>query len=495
MIRPKWGFHWEEVQRRGVDILIALDVSTSMLAEDVSPNRLDRAKRKISDLLKIIQGDRVGLIAFAGTAFLQCPLTLDHGAIAIFLDSIDTDLIPVPGTAIGQAIELALKAFESSPKNSRALILITDGEDTTGNPLEVAKKANEQGVKIYTIGIGKEGGVPIPDGKQGGFKKDRKGEVVLTHLDEQSLQKIALETGGSYVRSVSGDLDLDKVYEDIQKKTEDKELKSGRQRRYEERYQWPLFLALLCLILEVLMSERIREVRSQRIFVPRLFKKTRISLLLFFLSSIGGATAFSSSGEKNYKKGDYQGALKEFLDAQINSPNDLILKYNSANAYYKLNQFQEAEKLYSQVASAGDPTISQRAIYNLGNTAYRQGKLEQSLSFYQKALELDPKDEDAKFNIEFVKKEIQRRIEENKKNPQGQPPPKSESAKQENKGSNPKEEAGKKEEKPPTAEQASGRPMSKEEAEQWLSSLQEDRKKFNHNSAEGPRQYQVEKDW
>ena len=256
LLQPKWGFQWEEVKRKGVDIMLALDVSKSMLAQDVSPNRLERAKRKIIDFLQIVQGDRVGLIAFAGTPFLQCPLTLDHGAVQIFLDSVGTDLIPVPGTAIGEAIELAIKSFGQSDRSSRALILITDGEDTVGKPLEAAKKANEAGIKIYTIGIGKDGGTPIPNLEGGGFKKDRSGNVVMTKLDEQSLQKVALETGGSYVRSVSGDLDLEKIYEDIQKSTEEKELKSGRQKRFEERFQWPLILAFFCFFLEACLPER-----------------------------------------------------------------------------------------------------------------------------------------------------------------------------------------------------------------------------------------------
>ncbi|MFN8369195.1 MAG: VWA domain-containing protein [Bacteriovoracaceae bacterium] len=171
LLGPRYGYHWEEVKRKGVDIIIALDVSKSMLAEDISPNRLERAKRKIGDFLNMIQGDRVGLVAFAGTSFLQTPLTLDYGAVKIFLDELDTDLIPVPGTALGEAIEKSIKAFDQEDKKSRVLIIITDGEDHLGNPLDVAKKASEQGIKIYTIGIGKEEGAPIPDKVHGGFKR------------------------------------------------------------------------------------------------------------------------------------------------------------------------------------------------------------------------------------------------------------------------------------------------------------------------------------
>lgn len=256
LTHPRWGFKWEELRQEGVDIIIALDVSNSMLAEDVKPNRLTRAKHKVSDLINMLEGDRVGLVAFAGTSFLQCPLTLDYSAAVIFLDAIDTGLIPVPGTAIAHAIRTATQAFSSREKKSKVIILITDGEDQRGQALEATREAKEQGIKIYTIGIGLESGAPIPN-VGGGFKKDGQGNVVLSKLDESTLQKIALETGGIYVRSVTGDLDLNKIYlEDIKKTVEKKELKTARRQLWQERFQWLVFAALICLVLEPLVRER-----------------------------------------------------------------------------------------------------------------------------------------------------------------------------------------------------------------------------------------------
>ncbi|MBW2652317.1 MAG: VWA domain-containing protein [Deltaproteobacteria bacterium] len=258
LTRPQWGFHWEEIKRVGVDVMVAIDVSESMLAEDVKPNRLERAKREVIDLIEMLEGDRIGLIAFAGTSFVQCPLTLDYGACKMFLDYIDTDLIPVPGTAIAEAIRTSLKSFNKRERKSKALILITDGEDHEGEPIDAAKEAKKEGIKIFTIGVGREGGAPIPlkDGS-GGFKKDRKGDIIKTHLDEITLQKIALETGGSYVRSVTGDMDLDKIYQEgIKQHVEQKQLKSTRKRRWEERFQWFIFFALLFVSVEFFVSER-----------------------------------------------------------------------------------------------------------------------------------------------------------------------------------------------------------------------------------------------
>ncbi len=248
--QPRWGYYWKDLEQKGVDIVIALDVSSSMLAQDIKPNRLERAKYKIMDLLNMLEGDRVGLVAFAGTSYLQCPLTLDYSATRIFLNAIDTELIPVPGTAIGHAIRTSVKAFNPQDTRSRAIILITDGEDHTGDAIQSANWAKEHKTKIFAIGIGSNIGAPIPNPKPGasGFKKDKDGEVILTKLDEPTLKQMALQTGGSYVRSVSGDMDLQKLYrENIKHKVKSKEIKTERKRVWKERFQWMIFAALLCL--------------------------------------------------------------------------------------------------------------------------------------------------------------------------------------------------------------------------------------------------------
>ncbi len=264
LTRPQWGYQWEDIRQEGVDIIITLDVSSSMLAEDIKPNRLERAKRKISDLLDMLKGDRVGLVAFAGTAFVQCPLTLDYSAARIFLDAIDTDLIPVQGTAIGEALRTSIKAFRTEEKKSKAIILITDGEDQTGQALAAAKEAKDAGIKIYAIGIGNEIGAPLPNpNKAGGFRKNNEGEVILSKLDEATLQQISLQTGGSYVRSVTGDIDLKTIYsEQINRNLEKKELKSERRKIWQERFQWFICLALLFLLYETHLSARKPEVNS-----------------------------------------------------------------------------------------------------------------------------------------------------------------------------------------------------------------------------------------
>lgn len=267
LAEPKFGFVWEEVRRRGVDVVVALDVSDSMLVEDAEAggdlSRLGRAKREITDLLRLMEGDRVALVAFAGTAFLQCPLTLDYAAAEIFLDDVSTDLIPVKGTNLGAALRTSLEAFEGASQPSRAIILITDGEDHSGDALEVAEEAAREQVRVFTIGIGRDEGAPIP-APDGGIRRDRHGEIILSKLDEPTLQKIALATGGRYVRSVTGDVDLEQIYsQGIKATLEDQELGSRRRQRWEERFQWILAVALLALMLEPLVSERVRRLRSE----------------------------------------------------------------------------------------------------------------------------------------------------------------------------------------------------------------------------------------
>ena len=256
LAQPRWGFQWEDLRQRGVDIVVALDVSNSMLATDIKPSRLERAKHKVADMLRMLKGDRVGLVAFAGTSFLHCPLTLDYQAAEMFLGALDTDLIPVQGTAIGHAINTSINAFSTVEKKSKVIILITDGEDHEGTALKALQLAQQEGVKIFVIGIGQEEGVPVPD-PSGGFKRNRSGEIVLSKINEPLLEKIAVESGGTYVRSVHGDMDLRTIYlKQIQQSVEKKELKSSRRKHWIDRFQWLILAGLLCLVGERWVREK-----------------------------------------------------------------------------------------------------------------------------------------------------------------------------------------------------------------------------------------------
>ncbi len=262
LMRPQWGFAWQEVTRKGLDILIAMDVSKSMLAQDVKPNRLERSKLAIKGMVGKLRGDRVGLIAFAGSAFLQAPLTLDYGGFLLALDDLTAETIPRPGTAISTAIREAIKVFKDADKDFKVLMVITDGEDHEGDPVKAAAEAKKEGIRIYCVGVGTKEGDLIPElGDTGrrGFLKDREGAVVKTRLNEDALQKIALETGGAYIHATGAEFGLDVLYDRKISKLEKRELESQMRKAYTERFQIFLMIAAIILFLEPLIGERRRE--------------------------------------------------------------------------------------------------------------------------------------------------------------------------------------------------------------------------------------------
>ncbi|MBN2236311.1 MAG: VWA domain-containing protein [Bacteroidales bacterium] len=257
LANPQIGSKLEEVERKGVDLVIALDVSNSMLAEDIKPNRLERAKRAISQLIDKLEGDRIGIVVFAGKAYMQLPITSDYSAAKLFLSTIDTDVVPTQGTSIGQAIELSLTAFKEN-KHEKAIVIITDGEDHDDDPVSAATNALEQTVRVYTIGIGLPEGAPIPEfknGQQMGFKKDLSGKTVITKLDELTLQKVATAGGGIYVRANNTSAGLNQVFSEISK-MEKQKYETKMFSDYEDRFQYFIALALFLLVLEIFIFEK-----------------------------------------------------------------------------------------------------------------------------------------------------------------------------------------------------------------------------------------------
>lgn len=253
LARPQWGFEWQKVTRQGADILVAIDVSKSMLATDVKPNRLERTKLAVRDLLKKLKGDRVGLIAFAGDSFLMCPLTVDYNGFLLSLDDLNIGSIPLGGTDIGAAILEAVNSYREVSGQYKSLIIVTDGENLQGDPMAQAAKAKAQGIKIHTIGIGSEEGelIQIPDGRGGlEFLKGPDGNVVKSRLNAELLQKISSETGGLYVRAGGADFGFETIYNRELAKLHKREFESLRDKRFFERFQWILAPALMLLCWE-----------------------------------------------------------------------------------------------------------------------------------------------------------------------------------------------------------------------------------------------------
>jgi len=252
---PQVGAKLTEVKRKGMEMIIALDVSNSMLAQDIKPSRIERAKQAISQLIDRFSNDRIGLVVFAGDAYIQLPVTNDYASAKLFLSAINPGMVSKQGTAIGTAIELAANSFSPTSNTGKVIVVISDGENHIDDPLEAAKMAADNGISIYTIGIGSPNGAPIPIGDNKDFLKDNEGKVVITRLDEETLTKIAITANGKYVRASNTQFGLLPLYEAL-KKVERKEFKDKIYSEFNEQYQYILAIAIALLIIEIVILDR-----------------------------------------------------------------------------------------------------------------------------------------------------------------------------------------------------------------------------------------------
>jgi Ca-activated chloride channel family protein len=439
---PLWGFRWEEIRREGIDVIVALDTSRSMLTPDVAPNRLERAKLAVLDLAARLDGDRVGLVAFAGTAFLECPLTLDYAAFERTLRTLHAGIIPRGGTSLARAIDEALASFEAREGKHQALVLITDGEDHEGDVEAAAQRAKDAGVKVYTVGIGTAEGELVPAQGGGGparapYLKDRAGNVVKSRLDESTLETIARTTEGAYVRGVGPALGLDEVFRDHIAPMERRDVASRMERRWEQRFQLPLAAAIVLLLLEAGIGD-VRARRHGRVgrFAAR---KSPAAALALCALALGGGSARAAAdpaveGYTAYEKRDYDGAVERWREALIDEPDSPLLRFNLGAALYRAAQFQEAAESFAKVASAARPEWTAKASYNLGNALYRTGEgtlasdkqataqsWERSLVAYRAAMAADPSDLEPKMAHEIVAERLRELRGEIEREQQEQP--------------------------------------------------------------------------
>jgi Ca-activated chloride channel family protein len=407
LARPHLYSGWRMENRTGVDILLAVDCSRSMLTEDVHPSRLERAKLAIADFAARLPDDRLGLIAFAGDAFLQCPLTLDHDAFDSAVRELDTDTIPRPGTDIASAIDQAVLALKSQPNNMKFLILVTDGEDLEGRALASAKAAGEAGLKIFTIGVGTPAGGLIPMHDESGaiaYLHDSSGQIVQSRLDESALRQIAQSTGGAYLPLGQSGEGLDRIYQRYIATLPKANLQERKERVYLELFAWPLGLAILLLALEFLISERAGSTRALAHVEPprrrpgvRPSRKTAaVALLIVGLCWLGAAgTTFAAStdlAERDYKAGKYDDALEKYREAAQAQPDRPDLNFNTGDAAYKAGAYDDAEQSYRKALDTPDLDLQEKTYYNLGNTQFKHGeameKLDQkkTVDLWQRAL-------------------------------------------------------------------------------------------------------------
>lgn len=415
MARPQLGATLKEKEIKGAEIMIALDVSNSMLAEDYSPNRLERAKLAISKLVDELEGDRIGLIIFAGESFVQLPITSDYVSAKIFLNSINTESVPVQGTAVGEAIRTGIRSFTAESEGSRAIILITDGENHEDDPVSAAKDAADMGIRIFCIGIGSMEGKPIP--VNGDLLKDKEGNIVVTRLDEKTLRNIAKTGNGLYVRAGNSEFGFNPILEEI-RNFDAKLYKSVVFEEYDEQYGYFFALALLFLIIELLISDT----RNRKTLFGAQKASLMILFLLFFSMAGYGQNVRREirKGNKYFKKGNYKEAEVDYKRALEKDTASAIAKYNLGNALYKTEGFNEAGLYFKNLGDTLKNLSAEKAsdyYHNLGDLALKQKKYQEAVDAFKESLRLNPSVFETQSNLAYA----QKMLENQQRNPQQSP--------------------------------------------------------------------------
>lgn len=431
LARPQWGYFQEEVAQRGLDIVVAIDTSKSMLATDITPNRLTRAKLAALGLMQEAKSDRLGLVAFAGSAFLECPLTVDDSAFEQSVQALDVNSISEGGTSLSSAIDTAAKAFKEGD-NYKVLVLFTDGEDNDTGALEAAKSAGKDGLKIFTVGIGTAAGelLQIKDSSGNNeYVRDDQGNVVKSHLNEALLRQISEATGGSYY-SLSGANTMDALYERSLAPMPKAESKQAWVKRPFERYHLPLAVGIVLLIIEIFFPERKTHARrgASLPLPPSAGPETGapvakgVVVLLLLLMPLA-VKASPGSALSDYNAGKFSAAQKEFQRlAEADKKGDARFIFNAGDAAYRATNYDEALKCYTAALSSKDVKLQQKAYFNIGNVHFRLGEAqlgketidldavkaewEQSVKSFENAVTLDKTDPDAAHNLEFAKKSV-----------------------------------------------------------------------------------------
>jgi Ca-activated chloride channel family protein len=423
LARPQWGTQSETVEQQGIQVMVALDVSESMLAEDVKPSRLDRAKLEIADLMNRMGGDEIGLVLFSGAAFIQFPLTSDYAVARSFLESARPGVISRGGTAIGEAIRSALTGFDQRRPGQKVIVIFTDGEDRESDATAAAAEANDQGVVVYTVGMGSPEGAQIPvfdaSGAAVDVKRDRAGEIVVSQLDEAGLQRIAESGGGHYFRAGAasggavggtggGIADLADELASLQAGTTESRIEVQR----VERFQLFLGLGVLLLVAIELVPER------RRIAPLVLAVCAGLSLTLTGC----GATAAdqNEAGNRAYQAEDYAAAEAAYEAAQAESPDSAALAYNLGNTAFRQQDVDTARRRLQEALVKDEGSLTAQAFFNLGHLAFNVQQYDAAIEAYKAVLRLTPDDVDAKVNLELALQQQQAQAEQDEQEQQDQ---------------------------------------------------------------------------
>lgn len=511
-----------EVTRKGVDVIIALDVSKSMLATDIQPNRLTRAKQLIERLLDKMKNDRVGLVLFAGRAYLQVPLTVDYAAMRMMLQNVRPEMVPTQGTVISDAIALSVKSFSQKEKKYKSLIIISDGEDHDERAGTLVKEAAEAGIVVHTVGIGSPQGATLMDETTGRPKLDQQGNAVVTKLNEEELKALAMKGNGTYTLLNNAEDAAARISSSVEG-MEQRNLGTMAYTDYNSYFQFFLLPALVLLLLEWMIPNARKEKKAQR-GIPK-EKVLLAGMLLLISPSVGAQQNRTSKEEKGlvmkgnqlYSEKKYKEAQEAYQQAMQKNPSFVPGAFNLANALLQQQQYDAARKLYTATAKTSRDKLQQsNANYNLGNSYMSEQKWKEAVEGYKESLRKNPQDEDAKYNLSYAlakmkqdqqnkdkdkdKKKDQDKDKKDQQQDKKKPDQKEGKDKkdQEQKGDQNKDQQQDQQDKGEQDKRPKPQPskLSEQQADNLLNALQQEERKLQDKKNEGKGvPVKLEKDW
>lgn len=495
--RPQFGTKINREKRTGIETIIAMDISNSMLAEDVTPSRLDRSKMMVENLVDHFTNDKIGLIVFAGDAFIQLPITSDYVSAKMFLSSITPSMIATQGTDIAKAITMSTNSFTQQEGVGKAIIVITDGEDHEGGALEAAKEAQNKGMRVYVLGVGSPKGAPIPTGN-GDYMKDNMGQTVMTGLNEEMCRQIAQAGGGAYIHVENNSNAQDQLDHELDKLAK-KEIESTIYSDYDEQFQAVCIIVLLLLIIEVC----ILDIKNPMLKNVSLFKRNKkaVVAVLFLLVATGvqaqGDRLLVRQGNKQFRAGNYAEAEVSYRKAVEKNPRNAQAHYNLGNALLGQRKDSAAVVQFENAAKQETNVMRKAQSYhNIGVICQGQKQYAQAIEAYKEALRNNPTDDETRYNLELCKRQQQQ--QQNQQNQQNKDNKDNKDKKDQKDKQDQQKQQDKKEQKQDQQQQQQKQQMSRENAEQMLNAAIQEEKQTQERmkkAQQQPNRRRLEKNW
>ena len=504
--RPQFGKSERTEKRQGIEAIVALDISNSMLAEDVAPNRLDRAKQMLSKLMDNMVNDKVGLVVFAGDAFVQLPITCDYVSAKMFLNTIKPDLIKTQGTAIGQALSTSIRCFGERSDASRAIILITDGENHEDDAVAVAKRAKEEGIQVLVVGIGKPEGSPIPMPGTNNFRKDREGNVVVSRLNEDMCREIAQAGGGIYVRCDNTNTATKAIQKELDKLAT-QEIETQVYTDYNEQFQSFALIALLLLVIDFFIFNRKNKAITKMDIFGEHFGIPGSRTLGIAILLLVSLNTFAQKEAGDVRKGNREYKKQNFTEAEVNyrrglekNKNGYEAHYNLGDALFKQDKYEDALSEFATAAKMLDKKDDKeryaKAMHNIGNCHFAQQQYDKAVGAYQESLRANPKDNDTRYNLVKAMELLQQQQQQQQQQNQDQNQDQQNQDQQQQQQQQEQQEQQQEQNQDQQQQEQQNDEMDKETAEQILQALEQDEQDTQEKlQKQQGKKRRVEKEW